>query len=119
MRRRLLASNLAFTAIVLLLLELPLGLVYSRHEHDAFDAGLQRDAVSLAALSEEITENSDADNAANLVRRYSSGGAGEVIIVDGNGTQLTPDSPTSDGNRLTNAFSLRAATCQRSTSCGS
>jgi signal transduction histidine kinase len=100
MRRRLLASNLAFTAIVLLLLELPLGLVYSSHEHDSFDAGLQRDAVSLAALSEEITENSDADNAGNLVRRYSSGGAGEVIIVDGNGTQLTPDSPTSDDQAL-------------------
>lgn len=100
MRRRLLVSNLAFTAIVLLLLELPLGVVYSRHEHDAFDAGLQRDAVSLAALSEEITENDDANNAADLMRRYSSGGAGDVIIIDGNGTQLTPDSPTSADQAL-------------------
>jgi len=58
MRRRLLASNLAFTAIVLLLLELPLGLVYSRHEHDAFDAGLQRDAVFVetGSKSHRVTE---------------------------------------------------------------
>ena len=51
-RRRLILANLALVAAVLLILEVPLALVYSRHEHDAFDAALQRDAAALAVLSE-------------------------------------------------------------------
>ncbi len=50
MRRRLLVSHLAVAFGLLLLLEVPLGVVYSRHEHDALDATLQRDAAAVAAF---------------------------------------------------------------------
>ena len=43
--------------VVLLAARSPLGLVYSRHEHDSFGTALQRDASSLATLSEEIIEH--------------------------------------------------------------
>jgi len=88
-RRRLLASNLLLFSIVLLLLEVPLGLVYGRHEHDALNASLQRDASSLAALSEEVIERPDDHDATGLAQRFSAAAGGDVIIVDRTGAQLT------------------------------
>lgn len=94
MRRRLLASNLLLISIVLLLLEVPLGLVYSRHEHDGLDAALQRDASSLGALSEEIIERPGGRDVSDLARRFSTGIGGDVVIVDKSGAQLTANGPT-------------------------
>jgi hypothetical protein len=50
-RRRLLIANLVVVVSVLILLEVPLAAVYSRHEHDALATSLQRDAAAVAALS--------------------------------------------------------------------
>ena len=56
MRRRLVLSYLTVTAIILVALELPLGVVYGRHEQDVATAGLQHDAAGLATLVEEGVE---------------------------------------------------------------
>lgn len=88
MRRRLLLSNLVFVTVVLLALEVPLAVVYSRHEHDALNAATQRDAASLAALSEEIVEHPGEHNVAALAQRFSEVG-GSVMIQGRSGVLLT------------------------------
>lgn len=90
MRRRLIASNLLLIVIVLLLLEIPLGVIYARHEHDALDTSLQRDASSLAALSEEIIEHPGTHDVGSLAQRFTTGTGGDVVIVDRFGNRLTP-----------------------------
>ena len=91
MRRRLILANLALVAAVLFVLEVPLALVYSRHEHDAFDAALQRDATALAVLSGEIVEHPGDHDVVALARRFSAEPAELVAIVDSAGVDLTGD----------------------------
>ncbi len=91
MRRRLVLANLALVAAVLLLLEVPLALVYSRHEHDALDGALQRDAAALAVLSGEIVERPGDHDLAALAGRFSNEPAELVAIVDSAGVDLTGD----------------------------
>jgi signal transduction histidine kinase len=93
-RRRLVASNLVLISLVLVLLEVPLGLVYARHEHDALNAALQRDASSLGTLSEEIIEHPGVHDVSALAQRFTTGVGGEVVIVDKTGTQVTSNRPT-------------------------
>jgi signal transduction histidine kinase len=90
MRRRLLVSNLVLVTVVLLALELPLAAVYGRHERDALNAALQRDASSLAGLSEEIVEHPGGHDVAALAQRFTSDVGGEVVILDRSGARLTP-----------------------------
>ncbi len=91
MRRRLILANLALVAAVLFVLEVPLALVYSRHEHDALDAALQRDAAALAVLSGEIVEHPGDHDVAALARHFSNEPAELVAIVDSAGVDLTGD----------------------------
>jgi signal transduction histidine kinase len=89
-KRRLLISNVVLVAIVLVLLEVPLALVYARHEHDAVDSALQRDASSLAALSEEIIEHPGDHDVGALAQRFTTDVGDQVAIVDRNGANLAP-----------------------------
>jgi signal transduction histidine kinase len=89
MRRRLLVSNVLLVAVVLLALEIPLAVVYARHEHDSLQGTLQRDAASLAALSEEIIEHPGEHDVGGLAKRFTAGSGAQVVIVDRNGNMLT------------------------------
>jgi signal transduction histidine kinase len=89
MRRRLLVSNLILVTVVLLALEVPLALVYGRHERDALNSALQRDASSLGALSEEIIEHPGDHDVAAVANRFSTVG-GDVVILNRAGVALTP-----------------------------
>lgn len=89
MRRRLLLSNLVLVTVVLLALEVPLAIIYSRHEHDALNAAVQRDGASLAALSEEIIEHPGVHDVTALARRFSERTGGSVVIEDRSGAALT------------------------------
>src|SRR4029077_3158052 len=91
MRRRMILANLALVFAVLLVLEVPLALVYTRHEHDALDAALQRDAAALAVLAGEVAELPGGQDLAELAHRYSSEPAGLVAVVDSAGVDLTGD----------------------------
>ncbi len=82
-------ANLALVFALLLVLEVPLAMVYSRHEHDALDAALQRDAAALAVLAGEVAELPGDQDLAELAHRYSSEPAGLVAIVDSAGADLT------------------------------
>jgi len=90
-RRRLILANLALVVTVLFAMEVPLALVYSRHEHDALDAALQRDAAALAVLTGEIVEHPAEHDVPGLAQRFS-GEPGEVVtMVDAEGVDLTGD----------------------------
>ncbi|MEY2461573.1 MAG: hypothetical protein QOG30_3403, partial [Acidimicrobiaceae bacterium] len=95
MKRRLLISNVALVTIVLLLLEVPLALVYARHEHDALDSALDRDASSLAALSEEIIEHPGDHDVGGLAQRFTTDVGDQVAIVDRSGANLVPSQAAS------------------------
>ena len=56
MSRRLLLSYLSLTLIVLAVLEVPLGVTYGRNERRALETKVERDAVTVASLSEGILE---------------------------------------------------------------
>src|SRR4051794_7021886 len=92
MSRRLILSTVVLVAIVLLILETPLGIVYSRHEHDGLNTALSRDAASLGALTEEALENPGSHDVAGLATRFEAGAGGTVAIVDRTGALLTSPS---------------------------
>src|SRR3954466_12817208 len=104
MRKRLILSTVALVAIVLLILEAPLGIVYSRHEHDALNAALSRDAASLGALAEEVLENPGSHDIAALAARFAAGAGGTVAIADRSGKLLTPPSPAKTQARFDSAL---------------
>ena len=88
MRRRLVLSYVTITAVILLVLEVPLGLVYARHEHDVGDAGVTRDAAALASLAEEGVEHPGSLSLATVASHYRTSGDADVEIVDRNGSVL-------------------------------
>ena len=88
MRRRLVLSYLIVTAIILLLLEVPLGVVYARHEQDVASAGLEHDAAGLATLVEEGVEHPGSVDVAALANRYRVAVGRDVQIVARDGTVL-------------------------------
>lgn len=100
MTRRLIASNLVLISLVLLFLEVPLGLVYARHEHDGLTSALARDAASLGSLSEEIVEHPGEHDVGALARRFSTDVGGDVVIVDRTGSRLASAGPEADDRAL-------------------
>jgi signal transduction histidine kinase len=114
MKRRLVLSNLVLVTVVLLALEVPLAIIYSRHEHDALNTSLQRDGGSLAALSEEIIEHPGDHNVGALAQRFSQGAGSAVVIQNRSGAALTPPEAADADPGLQDA--LRAARAGQSTS---
>lgn len=90
MRRRLILANLTLVAVILVVLEVPLGLIYSRHEHDALIASLQSEAASLGAVYGEIIEHPGGPDLPGVAQRFSASSGGQVVVVDRLGEQLTP-----------------------------
>jgi signal transduction histidine kinase len=109
MRRRLLISSVVLVTLVLLALEVPLALVYARHEHDSLQGALQRDATSLAALSEEIIEHPGEHDVGQLAQRFSGGNSTDVLIVDRNGNALTATPSTVSAGAFATAITQARA----------
>ncbi|MFE9096260.1 ATP-binding protein [Streptomyces sp. NPDC007264] len=88
MTRRLLASYLSLVLLALLALELPLGYVYARGELNRFTGAVDRDAVMLAELAEEIIDAHSTDMLPGLAADYAHRSGGRVVIVDRKGAVL-------------------------------
>jgi signal transduction histidine kinase len=88
----MLVAQLIVVATVLLILEIPLLLVYSRHEHDRLRSGLQRDAAALAAVTGEVFSGGSPVDIGALAARFVSASGEGVVVVDAAGGVLTPPS---------------------------
>ncbi|HWW54685.1 MAG TPA: HAMP domain-containing sensor histidine kinase [Acidimicrobiales bacterium] len=96
MTRRLLLSYLSLTALVLLLLEVPLGVLYSHHERDALLGVARRDATALAVLAGEGLERPDTTDITALANQYRTQIGAEVAIYNSSGhpvVALDPGEP--------------------------
>ena len=95
MTKRLLLSYLTVTAVVLLMLEIPLGIIFRDLEIDRLTAAVERDAATLATLVEEDVEGSvPVDEAA--AQDYAASTGARVVVTDGSGISLVDtDAPTS------------------------
>lgn len=87
MTRRLLASYLALTALVLLVLEVPLGIVFQQREMKRLAIGLERDAAALASLSSVAVSRGQAPAAA-VAGDYATRTGVRVVITDSTGRSL-------------------------------
>lgn len=84
MTRRLVLSYLAVTAVVLVMLEVPFGLVYQRREVERLTAAAERDAAVVASVYEDALE---ADGALDPLpaQRYERRAGARVVVVDRDG----------------------------------
>jgi len=95
MTNRLLLSYLGLALFALVVLEIPLGLSYSRSQTRDLTTKLERDAVSVATLATTVVERRpglSASTLATFVRRYQRETGGRVVIVRRNGDAVVDSS---------------------------
>ena len=100
MTRRLLASYLTLAAIVLLALEIPLAIVFARYERQDLTQKVERDAVALASLFEDILEAGGPGVAAVIgpqAAAYTQTYTGRVVVVTAAGESVA-DTSEPDGD---------------------
>jgi signal transduction histidine kinase len=96
MTRRLLLGYLAVTLLVLAVLVVPLGVTYARNERHDLEVKVERDAVTVASLSEGLLEGKGETPAAALravAARYQRDTGGRVVVVDGSGNAVVDSRP--------------------------
>lgn len=99
MTRRLLATYLLLTLIVLLALEVPLAIGYREREINQLRANIQRDAFVLASyVADDLAGASDVD-LPTVVENYTARTAGRAVVVDANGDVLADSEPALAGQR--------------------
>jgi signal transduction histidine kinase len=108
MTRRLLLGYLSLTAVVLLVLEVPLGVTFARSERRQLVEGVRHDAFALVLLSEENLEGTGRADLPALVAGYQRSTGGRATIVDAGGRSLA-DSTPSAGESFANRPEIRSA----------
>lgn len=84
MTKRLLASYLVVTVIVLVILEVPLAVFYGQRERERFAAAVERDATVIATLYEDSLERNQPLDPATA-DQYSNRTGARVVVVDRDG----------------------------------
>lgn len=120
MTRRLLFGYLTLTVLVLLVLEVPLGISYARRQIDELTFDVERDAVTLASLSEDVLEGTQDIDLQVVADAYQERTGGRVVIVDDQGQVVADSDPFRPGERsfasrpeIATALSGRVATGTR------
>lgn len=98
MTRRLVVSYLVVTVIVLVILEIPLGIVYQQREVDQLTNDAERDATVLASLYEDALEGEVAPDPQTAVDYASRTGA-RVVVTDSRGISIIDTAPDIAANR--------------------
>ena len=96
MSRRLLLSYLSVTVLVLAVLEVPLGVTYGRNERSDLETKVERDAVTVASLSEGVLEGASETRLPalrSIARRYQVDTGGRVVVVDRQGIAVVDSRP--------------------------
>lgn len=109
MIRRLLLGYLTLTVFVLLILEIPLGITLTRHEHRILTAEVERDAFVLAASSEDVLEGTGTTNLGALVANYAARTGAHAIIVGRDGLALADSEDPSAGRDFSTRPEIAAA----------
>jgi signal transduction histidine kinase len=112
MTRRLLLSYLTLTLLVLAVLEVPLGVTYSRNERRDLEAKVERDAVTIASLSEGVLERTGETSVpalAAVARRYGTDTGGRVVVVDRAGNAVIDSRPIPGDTSFANRPEIAAA----------
>ena len=99
MTRRLLATYLLLTLVVLLALEVPLALGYRDHEIDSLRADIQRDAFVLASYVADDLAGTATIDLQTVVANYTTSTGGRAVIVASNGDVLADSEPATSGQR--------------------
>jgi signal transduction histidine kinase len=109
-RRQLLLSFMSLTVVVLLLLEVPLGLVYAREQRRRLTALVERDALALTIRAEEGLEIDDHASVQTLVASYAADTGGRVVVVRPDGSALADSDRSADRRQsFLNRPEIRAA----------
>jgi signal transduction histidine kinase len=87
-RRWLLLSYLSVVAVVLALLEIPLGVLTARHERDLLHAAAIQQATSVAVVVGEDISNGRVHDLSVLARSYRTENAGEILVDNQAGAPL-------------------------------
>lgn len=93
MARRLVLVFLALTAVVLAVLELPLGIRVAEGEEDQLLSDLQRDAFALASFSEDVMEGRDGPDLQGVADEYQARTGARVVFVAADGSVLADSDP--------------------------
>jgi signal transduction histidine kinase len=99
MSRRLVVGFVALVAVVLLVVEVPLGITFARRERENLAASGQRDASAFAALSEESIEQHDTARLQTLARRYRGATNANAVVIDRTGAVVMSLKPGDAENR--------------------
>ena len=91
MTRRLLLSYLTITAIVLLVLEIPLAVFFQQRETDRLTVNVERDATALASLYEDALERRTTPDPL-AASNYADRTGARVVIVDAGGFSVVDTS---------------------------
>jgi signal transduction histidine kinase len=95
MRRRLVVSFVSMTALVLVLLEVPLGFEFARAERRRLETEVQHDAFALALHAEELYDDPTAARRAiqRLAERDQHEPDARVVFVDADGRVVADSKP--------------------------
>jgi signal transduction histidine kinase len=101
MSRRLLLGYLSLTALVLLVLEVPLAITHARNERSSLSSKVERDAVAVASVADDVLEQSRPriEPLRAFVEDYAARTGGRVVIVDDRGVALVDTEPPQAGTR--------------------
>jgi signal transduction histidine kinase len=101
MSRRLLLGYLSLTALVLLVLEVPLAVTYARNERTTLTTKVERDAVAVASVADDVLEQPTPrlGPLRAFVEDYAQDTGGRVVVVNGRGRALVDTDPPEAGAR--------------------
>ncbi len=112
MSRRLLVGYLSLTLVVLAVLQLPLGVTYARNERRDLEGKVERDAVTVASLSEGVLEGKGETSVASLrsiAARYRRDTGGRVVVVGRRGQAVVDTDPIAGDTSFASRPEIAAA----------
>lgn len=89
MRRRLLAGFLAFAVVIIVLLEIPLGIIVSRSARTTAIAEIEHDSASLGVLVGSSLQRRDVAGAQGLIDRFARAEHAIVAVVGTRNPELS------------------------------
>ena len=104
MNRQMVSAALLLAAAILLVVEVPLGIVYTRSAQERLLSEVERDARVLAALIEQELVADDLSSVSRITDRYAERTDGRVVVTDLNGVAVVD---TAGDRTTTNDFSDR------------